>query len=217
MMAVPSFLSRLDVSIWLLLALIAVPELMICAAEVGWIGSPLWRPLSVQNGAFWPGLLRDWEPNYAAQPLTMFLTYSVLHISFWHMLGNMLVLYFLGPHVIDHLGRARFVMVWGVSAIIGGVCFALLSQGPIPMVGASGSVFGLLGVVVTYRYVHTGRFWAGAGIVAGLVLLHLVPYLMQGAAIAWQPHLGGFLTGALVAGWTGPRTTATTGGNWPIS
>ncbi|MEL7087257.1 MAG: rhomboid family intramembrane serine protease, partial [Planctomycetota bacterium] len=47
----------------LVLALIALPELCIWAADAGWIGSPLWRSLSVQNGAFWPGLLRDWQPN----------------------------------------------------------------------------------------------------------------------------------------------------------
>ena len=185
--------------VWAVLVLICAPELVIRAADAGWIGSALWRPLSVQYGAFWPGRLRDWQPNYAGQPWAMFLSYSVLHIGLGHMAGNALVLWWLGPQVIDHVGARGFAVVWATSAVMGGASFGLLAPGPVPMVGASGCVFGLLGVVIAHRYLLPGRIWAAAGIVAGLAALHLVTLALQENGIAWQPHLGGFLTGTVLA------------------
>ncbi|MEM8633342.1 MAG: rhomboid family intramembrane serine protease [Pseudomonadota bacterium] len=188
--------------IWAVLALICAPELTLWAADMGWIGSPLWRPLSVQNGAFWPGLLRDWQPNYAAQPWTMFLSYAVLHISPWHLLGNALVLWWLGPQVIAYMGRRGFLITWTASALLGGASFALLSKGTVPMVGASGCVFGLMGAVVTYRYLLHNRLWTAAGMLGGIVLLHLLTLALQQTGLAWQPHLGGFVTGMGLALWS---------------
>ncbi|MEL6806136.1 MAG: rhomboid family intramembrane serine protease [Pseudomonadota bacterium] len=187
--------------VWGVLILICTPELIIQAADAGWIGSSLWRPLSVQNGAFWPGLLRDWRPNYAAQPWMMFLTYSVLHVGLWHMAGNALALWWLGPQVVAHMGPRGFLTVWTAAAILGGASFALLSPGTVSMVGASGCVFGLMGAVVTYRYVLQNRLWTAIGIFAALVLLHLVALVAQQGGIAWQPHLGGYLAGTVLALW----------------
>ena len=186
-------------SIGVLLVLICLPELVIWAADMGWVGSRLWRPLSVQNGAFWPGLLDNWRPNYAAQPWTMFLTYSVLHIGPVHMLGNALALLWLGPQVIAHMGRGGFWLVWGVSAIVGGASFALLSGGTTPMVGASGCVFGLLGAAVAHQYLRPGRLGMVLAILGSLVALHLVTLVVEDGLLAWQPHLGGYLAGTLLA------------------
>lgn len=182
--------------------------MIVWAADMGWIGSRLWRPLSVQNGAFWPGLLQDWHPNYGAQPWIMFLTYSVLHISPWHMLGNALALIWLGPQVIDHIGRSGFWVVWIVSTIAGAASFALLSVGTTPMVGASGSVFGLMGAVVMLTYLSPGRIGVACSITGSLVALHFITLVVEDELPAWQPHLGGYLAGALLALWYAPRSTA---------
>lgn len=191
-----------------MLFLICTPEMIVWAADMGWIGSTLWRPLSVQNGAFWPGLLRDWRPNYATQPWLMFLTYSVLHISPWHMLGNALALIWLGPQVIDHMGRSGFWLVWAASTIVGAASFALLSVGTTPMVGASGSVFGLMGAVVMHSYLRPGRIGMACAITGCLVALHLITLVVEDGFLAWQPHLGGYVAGVLLAMWYPPRAPA---------
>ena len=129
--------------IGILLALITIPELVVSAADQGLIGSPRWRALSVQYGAFWPGLLDNWQPNYAAQPWAMFLSYSFLHGGLVHLIGNAAMLIWIGPLVIRRLGVSGFLWVWVLSALAGAAAFALLTKGTTPMVGASGSVFGL--------------------------------------------------------------------------
>ena len=132
------------VVIWLALAL-ALPELILQAADHGLIGSARWRPLAYQNGAFWAGLLHDWHPNYTAQPWVMFLSYSALHGGFSHLAGNLAALLVLGAIVVDRVGSRGFLVLWGLSALGGSVAFGVLSTSQQPMVGASGALFGLAG------------------------------------------------------------------------
>lgn len=189
----------LQACVGLVLALIALPELCIWAADAGWIGSPLWRSLSVQNGAFWPGLLRDWQPNYAAQPWTMFLSYALLHTGPLHMIGNAAVALWLMPGVVARLGVLRFAALWLVAAIAGGVAFALLSDGAAPMVGASGCVFAVLGAVVMLEYIRTGRTGMALAITAGLIVLNVLTLILEDGVLAWQPHMAGYLVGLGIA------------------
>ena len=67
-------------------------EVLMVTSDLGFTGSGRWRALVLQYGGFWPGLMRNWEPNFDAQPWMMFLSYSVLHAGIMHLLGNMLML-----------------------------------------------------------------------------------------------------------------------------
>jgi len=64
--------------LWAIALICCAIEAVLQAADLGVIGSTRWRQLAWQYGAFWAGLLHDWQPNYAAQPIAMFLSYSVL-------------------------------------------------------------------------------------------------------------------------------------------
>ncbi|MEO0864425.1 MAG: rhomboid family intramembrane serine protease [Pseudomonadota bacterium] len=182
-------------------------ELMLQAADLGLIGSPLWRNLAYQNGAFWPGLLRGWQPNYSAQPLTMFVTYAFLHGGFWHLAGNLLSLGVLAQIAARHVGLGLFLFIYALSALGGALCFALLPLGPQPMVGASGALFGLAAAWQYWDYAgdqgHRRRRRLARGIGA-LVGLNLVLWVAFGGALAWQTHLGGVLAGWLGA-WLGHK------------
>ncbi len=181
-------------------------ELVLLAADAGLIGHRGWRMLGLQNGAFWAGLLRDWQPNYPAQPWAMFCTYAFLHAGFVHLLGNMLALFWIAPTLIRKLGQRRFALLWLVSALGGAMGFALLSNTPAPMVGASGAIFGLLGGIVAIDYLNRGRLGAVFGMTALLAVLNLVMLVAERGAMAWETHLGGYLTGILVTGWLVGRT-----------
>jgi len=189
-------------------------ELALSAADAGLVGSPRWRSVVYQNGAFWAGLLRDWRPNYAAQPWTMFLSYAVLHGGLVHLAGNMLVLWGLGRILRLRLGTAGFFTVYFLSAIGGALCFGLLSHSPQPMVGASGALFGLVGAWQYWRWSalrRAGRSRAAVWkTIAWLAGLNALFWVLLGGLLAWQTHLGGFVAGWIVAAilarpLTGPR------------
>lgn len=185
-------------------ALCCAVELALAAADAGLIGSSRWRALAYQYGAFWPGLLFDWRANYAAQPYAMFLSYAVLHGGFGHLVGNMVTLVVLGGTMRRHVGQGRFLAIYVGAALGGAGGFALMSATPQPMVGASGALFGLAGALICWdlseRRADGRPLWPMAVTVLGLVALNLGMWLVLDGILAWQTHLGGFLTGWVLAG-----------------
>jgi len=132
----------------------------------------------VSGGAYWQVLT------------SAFSHYDVLHLGF-----NMLALYFLGPMLEQVLGRPRFLAVYFVSAFTASAAVMLLSNPNSQTLGASGSIFGLMGalVVVAFKVKADLRqilFWLG---------LNLVFTFYNTGSISWQGHLGGLLGGALTA------------------
>ncbi|MBC7738624.1 MAG: rhomboid family intramembrane serine protease [Candidatus Saccharibacteria bacterium] len=185
--------------------LIVVPclvELLLIGADFGLWGTTLWRPMAYQYGGFWAGLLHDWQPNFALQPVTMFLTYSQLHAGLGHLVGNMVVLAWLGGRVADRQGERMLLLIYAVSALVGALVFGLISNSPAPMVGASGAIFGLAGALTVWdaQSRHGRARWVRAArIVLALVLVNLVMWWLQSGNLAWQTHLGGTLAGMAVA------------------
>ena len=115
-------------------------------------------------------------------------------LGFMDILFNMWALIFVGPSLEGLLGRARFLAVYVLSAIGGGVMYYYLAPPNYPAVGASGAIFGLFGAwfVVSRRLKLDTR-----GIVV-LIAINLALSLFLHNIIAWQDHIGGLLTGALL-------------------
>ncbi len=191
-----------SVVFWLVVVNSAV-ELVLTAADLELVGSPHWRMTANRYGAFWAGLLHDWQPNYAAQPWTMFLSYAFLHSGPVHLIGNILALLILSRLLPDNTRAPAILVLWIGSAIGGALCFGLLASSPQPMVGASGALFGLAGAWqytvwracrrngTNLRPVWFTLIW--------LVLLNLIMWLMMNGMMAWETHLGGFVTGWVLA------------------
>lgn len=69
-----------------------------------------------------------------------------LHGGWFHLIGNMWILYIFGDNVEDTLGRVKFLVLYLLTGAV--ACFAqLLSSpsSPVPMVGASGAIAGVMG------------------------------------------------------------------------
>lgn len=196
-------------AIWAILLLCTAIELVLEGADHGLWGTAQWRSVAISWGGFWPGLLQNWQPNYPGQDFGMFLTYGFLHAGLSHLLGNMLVLLWLGPPVVNRVGQGRFLLIWFLAQIGGGIGYAMLATGPEPMVGASGALFGLAGAWVAWEYVD--RFSAGEmlwpvlRIVAMVVLVNVISFWAMSGLIAWQTHLGGFVIGWIAAMLADPR------------
>ncbi|MCK0104633.1 rhomboid family intramembrane serine protease [Pseudohalocynthiibacter sp. F2068] len=174
-------------------------ELSLQAADHGLIGTAGWRGLAYQYGAFWAGLLYDWQPNYVAQPWVMFLSYVLLHGGLGHLIGNMISLLVLAEIAAKFISQRAFFAIYIISAVGGGLCFGLLSSSPQPMVGASGALFGLVGAWQYWRWSarqRAGRsLWPIWNTIFWLIMLNAVLWAVLGGLLAWETHLGGFITG----------------------
>jgi membrane associated rhomboid family serine protease len=115
-------------------------------------------------------------------------------LGFMDILFNMWALIFVGPSLEGLLGRVRFLAVYLLSAVGGAVMYYFLAPANYPAVGASGAIFGLFGAwfVVSRRLKLDTR-----GIVI-LIAINLALSFFLHNIIAWQDHIGGLLTGALL-------------------
>lgn len=163
-------------------------------------GSRNLRAEAIAYAAFWPGLLRDWQPNFRLQPVTMFASYAFLHAGPVHLAMNMLTLLSLGRAVIARSGARRFIFLYTVSVLGGAAGYGLLAPGFQPMVGASGGLFGLAGALVGWEYADRRHLRMDALPVLKAILLlvgvNLAMYWALDGRLAWQAHLGGSLAGA---------------------
>jgi membrane associated rhomboid family serine protease len=140
-----------------------------------------------------------WPPAVADGQYYRLVTSAFLHYGLTHILFNMWALYVIGPSLERLLGRLRFGALYGLSALGGSVLVFLLSPLNTATAGASGAVFGLFGATfVVARKLNLDVRWVVGLIVLNVVFTFVAPLLGTGA-ISWQGHLGGLVTGALVA------------------
>jgi membrane associated rhomboid family serine protease len=143
------------------------------------------------------GLKRElvlWAPAVAAGEYYRLVTSAFMHFGIAHILFNMWALYVLGPPLEQHLGRLRFGMLYGLSALGGSVLVYLVAPIGAATAGASGAIFGLFGATfVAAKRLNLDIRWLIGLIAINLVITFTVP------GVSWQGHVGGLLTGALIA------------------
>ena len=134
------------------------------------------------------------------------LSASWLHGSALHILFNMMWVRDLGPTMADVIGPSRTVIIYTVS----GVCGFLLSSvaglfvtGVPYTVGASASVFGLLGALVHYGRTSGSRLIRGEAM-RYAVILFVLGFVMSN--VDNFAHAGGFAGGYLASAFFNPLT-----------
>lgn len=110
-----------------------------------------------------------------------------------HIIFNMWALLLVGPALERLLGHARFLAVYVLSALGGAVLFYVLAPPNEPSLGASGAIFGLFGA----WFVVSKRLRVDSRAIVFLIVINLV-ITFAVAAIAWQAHVGGLITGGLL-------------------
>ncbi len=153
------------------------------------------QPGQVLNeGALIPALVAQGEAWRLLS--SVFLHSGVVHLGF-----NMISLYFLGSFVEVAFGRARFLALYLLSGLAGGLAYLYFGDFNAPAVGASGAIFGLLGGILGYA-LRRGTFsWQNPLIRQLLILLALNLYIgFSVPNISNTAHLGG-LAGGFVFGW----------------
>ncbi len=141
-----------------------------------------------------------------------------LHGGWGHLLGNALFFWVFGNNIEDSLGHFRFLVFYLICGLAAAVAHIVAQPGsPLPTVGASGAISGILGAyLVLYPKVRVRMlfffiiFFKVIPIPAWLVLIWwffwqlvaALPELKNGAdltgGVAVWAHVGGFLTGVLL-------------------
>jgi membrane associated rhomboid family serine protease len=156
----------------------------------------------------------DREPINVWTPLTSMF----LHGSWAHLLGNGLFLWIFGNNVEDSMGRLRFLLFYLLCGLAAAALHVVLDPAsPIPTVGASGAISGVMGAyLLLYPRVRVNmtffpfiffRFgvpaWLMLGYWFGMQLLGGLPQLMRmrpevSSGVAFWAHVGGFVAGLLL-------------------
>ena len=137
------------------------------------------------------------------------VTYAFLHANIWHLLFNMVALWFAGRIVERVMGTGRFLGLYAASAVAGGLAQIFLEGGTLPLLGASGAVCGvilafatmfpeaqivaLLFFVIPLKFRAKYLGWGLAGSSLLFVLVGFEPWIGHAA------HFGGCVAGYLLA------------------
>jgi len=79
-------------------------------------------------------------------------TSMFVHSDFLHILGNMFVFFFMGIAFEQRIGSKKFLLIYLITGVCGALTHSLLNiDSAIPLIGASGAIFGILGAFA-YAY-----------------------------------------------------------------
>jgi membrane associated rhomboid family serine protease len=122
----------------------------------------------------------------------------LVHGSTLHILMNMLVLFFYGPNVEAAFGSVRFFAFYILCGVSGSAFSYALGSGA-PSVGASGAIFGIVGVLLVYLYNRRSQQFIAQnlrGIMTFLGLNLVLGFLIPNVDI--MAHLGGLVGGVIL-------------------
>jgi membrane associated rhomboid family serine protease len=137
------------------------------------------------------------------------LTYMFLHGDIFHLLSNMLFLWVFGDNVEDAMGHIKYLLFYVACGIVAGLVHAfMLPTSPLPLIGASGAV---AGVIAAYLILHPRVLvWvlvfriiplkiSAAWVLGAWVITQLLMVMVnQPNQIAWWAHIGGMAAGAVL-------------------
>ncbi|MFT5983948.1 MAG: membrane associated rhomboid family serine protease, partial [Ulvibacter sp.] len=138
------------------------------------------------------------------------ITYSFLHFGVWHLVFNMLWLYWFGKIVLNLFNAKRFLTIYLLGGLFGGL-FYVMAYNLFPvfintsghLIGASGAVMAIMVFIATSSpntkmriFMFTIKLWQ---IAAFFILLDLVQIPTSGNAGGLLAHVGGAIFGYLYA------------------
>ena len=135
------------------------------------------------------------------------VTPMFLHIGIIHLAVNCYSLYNVGPLLERFVGSPRFSVIY----LVAGVCGSLASYWFSPLTisaGASGAIFGLVGALAVFFFLHRKLFGAAANRILGNIALVALLNLGFGAAASGIDnfaHVGGLLGGLALGALLAPR------------
>ena len=128
------------------------------------------------------------------------ITSIFLHSDADHLLGNMICLIAVGIQVEKFIGRGRFLFVYFISGIIAdfsSMGYNMYLKADVLSLGASGAIYGLLGIFIIILIVNKDVFGKGNAIRL-IIYLALCGYAGLASNIDHAAHIGGLLAGIIL-------------------
>ena len=167
----------------------------------------------------------SWGFRSVDPSLVTLFTAMFLHGGFMHLFGNMLFLWIYGDNVEHRLGSFKYLFWYLATGVASTVFYGMFAgRTPLPLVGASGAISGVLGfyfmwfphnkvrVFILFFSFIMRMMLLRSRLVLGvyLILDNIFPFLIArggagGGGVAHGAHIGGFLAGVLVAWIVGRR------------
>lgn len=191
--------------------------LMASVCNLGMVPGELTRQAAVGTGIpLGDGMacIIDREPINVFTPITSMF----LHGGWGHLLGNLLFLWVFGNNIEDSMGRVRFLVFYLLCGLVAALAHVLVQPGsPVPTVGASGAISGILGAyLVLYPRIHVRMlfifiiffkvfripawavlvWWFVLQVLMGLPELTSKGADVSGGVAVWA-HVGGFVAGLI--------------------
>jgi membrane associated rhomboid family serine protease len=167
-------------------------------------------PISTQ----WACVVDHNRINWLTPVISMFL-----HGSWAHILGNALFFWVFGNNVEDVMGRGRFLFFYVFCGIAAGAAHVIVEPAsPVPTVGASGAISGVMGAylmlfprvrirmffwfLIFFRIIAVPAWlvliwWFATQLISGLPDV-IAPNPSLAGGVAFWAHIGGFAAGALL-------------------
>lgn len=199
----PSPINPLPPAVWLLFACMALPEAAFTLGEANMIGGPGavgWRLAAINDYGF-SGQAFDYMAENGVlltEHLLRFLTYPFIHGASVSFLFAAVILLAMGKLVGEVLGGMAVILVFVLSAVLGALVFALLTD-QAWLIGGYPGVYGLIG---TFTFLYWQRLAAGGepqlrafGLIGVLMGLQLVFGILFTVGYDWVAELSGFIVG----------------------
>ncbi len=134
-----------------------------------------------------------------------------LHGGWLHLAGNMLYLWIFADNIEDSIGRRKFILFYVLCGAAAALAQALVDiTSPVPMIGASGAIAGVLGAYlilhpranircligffIFFRMINVPAFL----VLGGWIGLQFMSLGQVGSNVAYVAHIGGFIAGAVL-------------------
>ncbi len=147
-----------------------------------------------------------------------FISSMFVHGDWMHLIANVLFLYIFGCNVEVAMGHIKYLVFYLLCGFAAALFHALTNLGsPIPLLGASGAISGVLGAYITYFPISEFRnpiqifFFRSIKFIpaAAIIFLWLVIQFLNGigtidqsvntGGVAFWAHIGGFVAGLILA------------------
>jgi rhomboid protease GluP len=179
-------------------------ELTFQAAEAGFVGGPQavgWRLEAIMTyGFFDPVFAWMLETRQAPlEHLIRFLTYTLVHGGLSHAAFTIVFILAIGKMVTEAFSTVVFLLVYGVSAIVGALAYGVVLDTNVPLIGAYPAVYGLIGALTLMLFLRA-RVSGENPLLAFRLILALIGIqlffrLTFGGGNDWVADGAGFIAG----------------------